>query len=121
MARPCQGLPRSRPVDLRECHLEQIFGNVAVSRQSHQVAEQLGCGPTIKTVERGSAAYTLNELALSGIKQLETNHARNPQVLIGHCFGGWLALELARQLEAEARPPARAAVCGCHHPWNAHE
>lgn len=50
----------------------------------------------------GRRLLTVEEIAVRAIRAIRSRQPQGPYTLIGHCFGGVLAVETARQLRAEA-------------------
>jgi acyl-CoA synthetase (AMP-forming)/AMP-acid ligase II/thioesterase domain-containing protein len=55
------------------------------------------CPPV--TVE-GRHRLTVEEIAARTVRAIQARHPRGPYALVGHCFGGVIAVETARQLRA---------------------
>jgi thioesterase domain-containing protein len=67
-------------------------------------------GPVHETVEAMAEAY---------VGELVAFAPRGPYLLGGHCLGGVVALEMARQLEARGRVVARLVLVDSIAPWRA--
>jgi oxalate---CoA ligase len=49
----------------------------------------------------GRRRLTVEEIAARAVRAIQVQHPRGPYALVGHCFGGVIAVETARQLRAE--------------------
>jgi acyl-CoA synthetase (AMP-forming)/AMP-acid ligase II/thioesterase domain-containing protein len=49
----------------------------------------------------GRRRLTVEEIAARTVRAIQARHPRGPYALVGHCFGGVIAVETARQLRAE--------------------
>jgi thioesterase domain-containing protein/acyl carrier protein len=49
----------------------------------------------------GRRLLTVQEIAARTVRAIRARHPRGPYALVGHCFGGVIAVETARQLRAE--------------------
>ncbi len=63
-------------------------------------------------------AMTIGEMAAACIKTLEAQSLAGPYFLLGNCFGGFIAYEMARQLANDGKNSARLILLDCfNHMW----
>jgi len=69
-------------------------------------------------MERRELPYRIEELAANNVRQMRERQPEGPYFLAGFCFGGLVALEMARQLERQGeRVQLLAMIDTFNHAW----
>ena len=66
-------------------------------------------------IEEDGRPYRLEDLAAGFLRELRNVQPEGPYLLCGHCFGGWVAYEMACQLRAKGETVAMLAMLDCYH------
>jgi acyl-CoA synthetase (AMP-forming)/AMP-acid ligase II/thioesterase domain-containing protein/acyl carrier protein len=72
----------------------------------------------LPTVEARGAGYSIQELAASYVQEVLALQPEGPYHLSGACTGGFVAYEMARQLDAKGKTVGALALMDCYnHAW----
>ncbi|RKZ80316.1 MAG: non-ribosomal peptide synthetase, partial [Candidatus Parabeggiatoa sp. nov. 1] len=90
----------------------------------HQLARHLGQGQPFYGLQAvgldGETApdTRVEDMAARYIQEIQTVQSQGPYLLGGHSFGGWIALEMSKQLQLKGEKVARLAIFDTTVPFN---
>jgi acyl-CoA synthetase (AMP-forming)/AMP-acid ligase II/thioesterase domain-containing protein/acyl carrier protein len=98
-------------------HTGNLLGFCNLAR--HLGPDQPVFGLSWPEAQQEPAACTVEALAANCIENMRAQRVEGPYLLAGFCFGGLVAFEMARQLEAQGEWVALLALLDCYNPaWS---